>query len=203
MKRAIVCAVLLAVSVGWWLTGAAVGQAMKAGDKDQQFLHHPLPGTSPVFRSVKASDKDQQFLQHAARDGLAEVQLGQMAAERATNPEVQRFGQRMASDHTKANQELMALAQSKNLSVPKEIDKKHQKTAEALTKKQSTSFDREYTRDMVKDHEKAVQLFTTEANEGRDADIKAFASKTLPTLQEHLQMARQLTQQQGSMSQAR
>jgi len=57
MKRAIVYAVVLAVSIGWWLTGAAVGQAMKAGDKDQQFL------------------------QHAARDGLTEVQLGQMAAE--------------------------------------------------------------------------------------------------------------------------
>jgi predicted outer membrane protein len=79
MKRAIVCAVVLAVSVGWWLTGAAVGQA------------------------VKASDKDRQFLRHAASDGLAEVQLGQMAAERATNPEVQRFGQRMVTDHTKAN----------------------------------------------------------------------------------------------------
>ena len=179
MKRVIVCAIVLAVSVGWGLTGAAMGQAMKAGDKDQQFLRH------------------------AASDGLAEVQLGQMAAERSTNPEVQRFGQRMATDHAKANQELMTLAQSKNLSIPKEIDKKHQKTVQALTKKQGTSFDREYMRDMVKDHEKAVQLFTTEANEGKDADIKAFASKTLPTLQEHLQMARQLTQQHGSMSQAR
>jgi len=170
---------VLAVSVGWWLTGAAVGQAMKA------------------------SDKDQQFLRHVASDGLAEVQLGQMAAKRATNPEVQRFGQQMATDHTKANQELMALAQSKNISIPKEIDKKHQKTAEALTKKRGTSFDREYMRDMITDHEKAVQLFSTAAREGQDADIKAFASKTLPTLQEHLQMARQLTQQQGSMSQAR
>jgi putative membrane protein len=179
MKRAIVCAVVLAVSIGWCLTGAAVGQAMKAGDKDQQFLRH------------------------ATSDGLAEVQVGQMAAERATNPEVQRFGQRMVTDHTKANQELMTLAQSKNVSIPKEVDKKHQKTAAALAKKHGTSFDREYMRDMVTDHEKAVQLFTTEANEGRDADIKAFASKTLPTLQEHLQMARQLTQQQGSMSQAR
>ena len=179
MKRAILCAVVLAVSVGWGLTGAAVGQAMKAGDKDQQFL------------------------QRAARDGLAEVQLGQMAAERSTNPEVQRFGQRMASDHTKANQELMTLAQSKNISIPKDMDKHHQKTAEALAKKRGASFDRDYMRDMVTDHEKAVQLFTTEANEGSDADIKAFATKTLPTLQEHLHMARQLTQQQGSMSQAR
>jgi len=179
MKRVIVCAVVLAVSVGWWLTGAAVGQAMKGGDKDQQFLRH------------------------AASDGLAEVQLGQMAAERATNPEVQRFAQRMVTDHTKANQELMALAQSKNISIPKEIDKKHQKTAEALAKKHGASFDREYMRDMVTDHEKAVQLFSTAAKEGQDAAIKAFASNTLPTLQEHLHMARQLTQQQGSMSQAR
>jgi len=152
---------------------------------------------------MKAGDKDQQFLRHAASDGLAEVQLGQMAAEQATNPEVQRFGQRMVTDHTKANQELMALAQSKNISIPKEIDKKHQKTAEALAKKHGTSFDREYMRDMVTDHEKAVQLFTTAAKEGHDADVKAFANKTLPTLQEHLQMARQFTQQQGSMSQAR
>jgi len=179
MKRAIVCAVVLAVSVGWWLTGAAVGQA------------------------VKANSKDQQFLQHAARDGLAEVQLGQMAAERASNPDVQRFGQRMVTDHSQANQELMTLAQSKNIAIPKDIDKQHQKTAGTLTKKQGTSFDREYTRDMVTDHEKAVRLFTTEANEGSDPDIKAFASKTLPTLQEHLQMARQMTPQQGSMSQAR
>jgi len=96
------------------------------------------------------SDKDQQFLQHAASDGLAEVQMGQMAAERATNPEVRRFGQQM-----------------------------------------------------VTDHEKAVQLFSTAAKEGQDADIKAFANKTLPTLQEHLHIAWQLTQQQGSMSQAR
>src|SRR5437667_12400525 len=134
MKRVIVCAVVLAVSVGWWLTGAAVGQA------------------------VKASGKDQQFLRHAASDGLAEVQLGHMAAERASNPEVQRFGQQMVTDHTKANQELMALAQSKNISIPKDIDKQHQKTAEALAKRQGTDFDREYMRDMVTDHEKAVQL---------------------------------------------
>ena len=131
-------------------------------------------------QAVKASDKDQQFLQHAASDGLAEVQLGQMAAERATNPEVQRFGQRMVTDHTKANQELMALAQFKNISIAKEIDQQHQKTADALAQKQGTDFDRAYMRDMVTDHEKAVQLFSTAAKEGEDADIKAFASKTLP-----------------------
>ena len=179
MKRALVCAVVLAVSVGLCLTGAAIGQ------------------------TVKASSKDQQFLRHAANDGLAEVQLGQMAADRATNPEVKRFGQRMVTDHTKANQELMTLAQSQNISIPKETDKKHQKTVEMLAQKQGASFDREYMRLMVTDHEKAVQLFSTEVKEGHNAEIKAFASRTLPTLQEHLQMARQLTQQPGSLSQAR
>jgi putative membrane protein len=179
MKRVIICAIVLAVSIGWGLMGAAMGQAMKAGDKDQQFLRH------------------------AASDGLAEVQLGQMAEKQATNPEVQRFAQRMVTDHTQANQELMTLAQSKHIAVPQAVDKKEQKTAAALGKKHGTSFDHAYMRDMVTDHEKAVQLFTAEANEGRDADIKAFATKTLPTLQEHLQMARQLAQQSGSMSQAR
>ena len=179
MRRAIVYAVALALSIGWGLTGVAVGQA------------------------VKVSDKDKQFVQKAASDGLAEVQLGQMATARASNPEVQRFGQRMVTDHTKANQELMTLAQSKNLSLPKEIDKQHQKAAEELAKKQGADFDHAYMRSMVTDHEKAVQLFTKAANDGQDADIKAFANKTLPTLQEHLQMARQLAQQQGSMSQAR
>jgi putative membrane protein len=154
-------------------------------------------------QAMKAGDKDQQFLRHAASDGLAEVQLGQMAEKQATNPEVQHFAQRMVTDHTQANQELMTLAQSKNISVPQAVDKKEQKTAAALGKKHGTSFDHAYMRDMVTDHEKAVQLFTAEANEGRDADIKAFATKTLPTLQEHLQMARQLAQQSGSMSQAR
>jgi len=170
---------VVAVSVGWWLTGAAIGQ------------------------EVKANGKDQQFLRHAASDGLAEVQLGQMAAERATSPEVQRFAQRMVADHTKANQELMALAQSKNISISKETDKQHQKTAEAIAKKQGANFDRAYMRQMVTAHEKAVQLFSTAAKEGYNTDIKAFASQTLPTLQEHLQMARQLTQQSGRMSQAR
>jgi putative membrane protein len=171
MKRALAGAVLVVVSVGWWLTGAVVAQA------------------------PKDSNKDQQFLQQAASDGLAEVQMGKMASERATNPEVQRFGQRMVTDHTKANQELMALAQTKNISVPKDVGKHHQETAEKLAKMQGPSFDREYMQHMVTDHEKAVQLFSTAARESQDGDIKAFAGKTLPDLQDHLRLARQLTQQ--------
>ena len=144
----------------------------------------------------------QQFVHKAASSGKAEVQLGKMAKEQAASPDVQQFGQRMVTDHTKANEELMAIAQDKNIDVPTKMDTKHQQTAEALAKLNGASFDRAYMRHMVEDHEKAVQLFSKEAQQGKDADLKAFAAKTLPILQEHLQMARQLVQQQ-EVSQAR
>jgi putative membrane protein len=108
----------------------------------------------------------------------------------------------MVTDHTAANQELMALAQAKNLTVPAEMNEHRQKMEEALARKQGDNFDREYMRHMVNDHEKAVQLFSKEAQDGKDPALKDFAAKTLPTLQEHLQMARDLAQQQG-LSQVR
>jgi putative membrane protein len=79
--------------------------------------------------------------------------------------------------------------------VPAEIDEQHQEPVETLSKMQGSQFDREFMRHMVKDHEKVVQLFSTVSQESQDAEIKAFAAKTLPTLQEHLQLARQLAQQ--------
>jgi putative membrane protein len=171
MKRFRVNVALIAVSIGWLLMGTALVQA------------------------DKVSDMDQQFLKQAARAGTAEVKLGAMAKEQAASPEVQQFGQRMVTDHTKANEELMALAQLKDISVPAEIDEQHQETVETLSKMQGSQFDREFMRHMVKDHEKVVQLFSTVSQESQDAEIKAFAAKTLPTLQEHLQLARQLAQQ--------
>jgi putative membrane protein len=82
------------------------------------------------------------------------------------------------------------------------MDRQHQETAETLAKLQGANFDREFMRHMVTDHEKAVRLFAAQAQDGTDAELKAFAAKTLPTLQEHLRMAQTLAQQQG-MSQAR
>ncbi|HEY7494091.1 MAG TPA: DUF4142 domain-containing protein, partial [Candidatus Tectomicrobia bacterium] len=155
MKRVIVGAVLLAVSVAWGLAGTARGQA------------------------PQSSTQDQQFVRQAASDGLAEVALGHMAAERASNPAVQSFGQRMVTDHTAANRELTALAQAKNISISTGPDPQHQQTADTLADMHGASFDREYMRHMVTDHEKAVQLFTKAAKESQEAEIRAFAAKTL------------------------
>jgi putative membrane protein len=171
MKRLRIHTALIAVSIGWLLMGTAFVQA------------------------DKASDMDQQFLKQAAHAGTAEVKLGAMAKEQAASPEVQQFGQRMITDHTKANEELMALAQAKDISVSAEMDDQHQETAETLSKMQGSQFDREFMRHMVKDHEKAVQLFLAASQESQDTGIKAFAAKTLPTLQAHLQLARQVAQQ--------
>jgi putative membrane protein len=135
---------------------------------------------------------DQTFVQKAVVGGLAEVQLGKMAAEHAVSFEVQRFGQRMVEEHGQANQALMALVQQKGLSVPTALDETHQKAANQLARLQGEAFDRAYIQQMVKDHEADVRLFRTQAKEGQDPELKRFAADTLPTLEAHLKMARSL-----------
>jgi putative membrane protein len=137
---------------------------------------------------------DQTFIEKAVVGGLAEVQLGKMAADMASSAEVKQFGQRMVQDHSKANQELMALVKTKAISVPTALDQKHQEEADRLAKLQGPAFDRAYLQHMVKDHEEDVQLFSTQAKQGKDPELKAFAAKTLPTLEEHLRMVRNLAE---------
>ena len=129
------------------------------------------------------------FVHEAAIGGMTEVKLGNLAQQQASNAQVKQFGARMVKDHSKANDELKQLASSKGIDVPAELDSKHQKDIDQLQKKQGAEFDRAYMDHMVKDHKKDVSDFKKEANSGKDPDIKAFAAKTLPTLEEHLQMA--------------
>jgi len=132
---------------------------------------------------------DQKFIETAARDGLAEVELGQIAQQKAQNPQVKEFAGRMVQDHGKANDELKSLASSKGLQLPSETDRSHKRKAEELNKKSADKFDHEYMEEMVKDHKKDVKEFEKQAKHAKDADVRNFASKTLPTLQEHLKMA--------------
>jgi len=181
-QRLIPLAGLVAVSMMVWLGQTASAQGKSAQGKSAQGKH---------------TDKsDRTFVHMASSGGLAEVRLGQLAAERAYSAEVRQFGQRMVDDHTKANQELAAIAQAKNLQVATEMDKKHQAMADKLAKLSGAAFDREYMAAQVADHEHTVALFTTTAREGQDPELKTFASRTLPTLQEHLRMARGLADKQ-------
>ena len=138
------------------------------------------------------------FAANAAQGGMTEVELGKLAIQRGTDPSVKEFGQRMIADHTRANNELKAVAARKNIELPSDLSSSQKSTIEKLSKLSGAEFDKEYMSDMVKDHEEDVEEFETQANKGADPEIKAFAGKALQTLQSHLQMAREVAKKVGA-----
>ena len=126
------------------------------------------------------------FMKDAAQSGLAEVELGKLAAQKAKDPEVKKFGQMMVDDHGKANTELKTLAGSKNVTLPTDLGS-HQSSVDDLKKVSGADFDRDYVDIMVDAHETDVAAFERQANNGTDAEVKAFAAKALPTLRKHLE----------------
>ncbi|MEY2493759.1 MAG: putative rane protein [Verrucomicrobiota bacterium] len=128
------------------------------------------------------SDKDKNFIQAAAKGGMMEVEMGKMAQKQAKNADVKSFGSRMVTDHTKANNQLKSLAKKKGVSLDDAAPK--------MEKMGDATFDKDYMAAMVKDHEKDVAEFEKEAKDGSDPDVKAWASKTLPTLKKHLELAK-------------
>lgn len=144
----------------------------------------------------KVSAHDRTFMKEAAQGGMAEVQLGQLAADHATDPDVKAFGQRMVTDHTKANDQLKQVASGMNVTLPTAVKASDKAEANRLSKMSGADFDRAYIRYMVKDHKKDVSDFQKEAKSGH-GDVQSFASTTLPTLQEHLKMAEDLQSKMG------
>jgi putative membrane protein len=138
------------------------------------------------------SAADTKFIHEAAIGGMAEVEMGRLAAEKASSADVKQFGQRMVDDHGKANDELKSLAQQKNVTLPAAVDAPHKATLDRLSKLSGAAFDRAYMREMVSDHDKDVAAFKKQSTSASDADLKAWAAKTLPTLQEHQTMAKQI-----------
>lgn len=149
------------------------------------------PAKTQAARVSSSGSEDIEFVFDAARGGMAEVELGKLAADHAQNAEVKKFAERMVTDHTKAGDELKSIAQSKGIRLPEEIEAKDRALLTRLSKLNGTAFDRAYMQAMVSDHVKDVSAFKKEANAGRDPQVKSFASTTLPTLEEHLQHARQ------------
>jgi putative membrane protein len=144
------------------------------------------------------SSQERDFLMDAAMGGMMEVELGRVAAQQAASEGVKQFGQRMVDDHSKANTELMTLATSKGITLPTELDAKHREHVTKLSAMSGAEFDRAYMNMMVSDHNKDVAAFEKESTKGGDPDLKAFATKTLPTLKEHQQMAKALHGQGGN-----
>lgn len=156
------------------------------------------PAKSAKKSAGEKGGMDKRFVTEAAQGGMAEVALGNVAKSNGQNDAVKQFGDRMVTDHGKANDELKQLAQQKSWTLPTDADAKHKKDQDMLQGKQGADFDKMYMQHMVKDHQKDVKAFQRCANSCTDPDLKAWASKTLPTLQEHLQMAQQAAQQVGA-----
>jgi putative membrane protein len=143
-------------------------------------------------KNGKIARGDEKFMKDAAVGGMTEVKLGQLAEQKASSDAVKQFGKRMATDHGKANDELKQLASQKGVALPMDLDRGHQGLYDKLAKLNGADFDRAYMKEMVKDHDKDVKAFRKEADSGKDPDLKSWASKTLPTLQEHQQQAKQV-----------
>lgn len=135
-------------------------------------------------------ENDTEFAVKAADGGMLEVQLGELAQQRGINPEVKNLGKMMVEDHKKANEELKALAQTKNISLPTVMSEDCQKTFDDIASKTGEDFDDAFTDHMVKDHKKDIDAFKKEAEKGDDPDLKSWAQGKLETLEHHLDMAK-------------
>ncbi len=145
---------------------------------------------APVKGAPVASD--QEFASKAATGGMLEVKLGELAASKGNNPAVREFGQRMVKDHSKANDELQSIAPQANVTLPTGLSRSEQATYDRLSKLSGADFDNAYADDMVTDHEHDVAEFKRESTSGQNDTLKNFAAKTLPTLQSHLDQAREM-----------
>jgi putative membrane protein len=148
-----------------------------------------LPATGRAGSNEQASA---QFVKEAAAGGMAEVKMGNLAQQQAASPAVKTFGRRMVDDHSKANDELKGLAAKKNITLPADVEAKDKATYDRLSKLQGAEFDRAYIDAMLKDHRTDVAEFRKEAQTSTDPDVKSFATKTLPTLEQHLSTAESL-----------
>ena len=130
------------------------------------------------------------FTTAAAQGGITEVKLGNLALAKAQSADVRQFAEMMVADHTKANSDLKEIAAKKSVALPTEMNDEQKSIMDKLSKLSGAEFDKEYVKAMVEDHEKDVKEFGTQAQSGTDADVKAFAARTLPMLQSHLDMVK-------------
>jgi putative membrane protein len=170
--------------------GAQPGQGDKAGRPAAALPDAPSPG---VRDPAGMAEVDREFMRQAAHNGLAEIEASTLAQQKARRGDVKAFAGKMVQDHTKTNEELKRLASAKNLALPVRPAMPQRSTLSTLRASEGEKFDHAYAEHFgVKAHEDNVDLFKDAAEKARDADVKAFAQKTLASLQEHLAMAKAL-----------
>jgi putative membrane protein len=147
--------------------------------------------------ALAADNPDMSFYKKAAEGGLAEVELGKLAQEKSPTQSVKDFGAMMVKDHSAANRKLQTVAASKDIKLPTSPSVGQMGTKTKLEVLSGTTFDKSYIKGMVKDHEEDIKEFEKEASSGQDADAKAYAVATLPTLKTHLKKIQEIAAAQG------
>lgn len=147
-------------------------------------------GNLPVT-AVPLANEDKAFMTKAAQGNMVEVQLGQIASQKATSPEVKAFGSQLVVDHGKSNEELTQLAAKKGYQIPKTLDADHQAMVDKIGKLSGPDFDKKFASSMVDDHEDDVKEFKDAAKDVKDPDLKAWAAQKVPVLDGHLTMAKE------------
>ncbi len=190
-KRVMV--IVAMVTVGLF---ASLGLAQDT-KQDSSMKKDPMKHDSMKHDSMKKDSSsmlgssDKKFIMETGQGGMMEVELAKLAVDKASNEEVKQFAQRLVDDHTKANDELTQLASQKGVTIPHD-EKAMMKGKDKLSKLSGADFDREFISMMVKDHAKEVKEFEDVSTKSKDTEVKDWAAKTLPTLREHLQMARDI-----------
>lgn len=174
--------------------GAAFALLVLAGCAQTQRAADTTLAAAKAQVNPTLSTTDAAFMTTAARGGLAEVEMGQLAGRNGRSAAVKRFGQTMVSHHGQANQEMAALARQKQITPPSTMGAEQQQIYDDLSRLRGSAFDRAYARAMVEDHQEDLRLYREEAANGTDPDVKAFAARHVPVLQEHLRMAQRLQQ---------
>jgi putative membrane protein len=174
--------------------GPPMSQPSQPGLPNSPSMNDPAAhnGTPETMGAPASKADDAKFVKEAAMGGLLEVQLGKLAQEKGSSDAVKQFGKKMVDDHMQANDELKQLTAKNGMQIPDALDSKHQGRIDKLSKLSGADFDKAYVKDQLKDHQEDVKQFKMEAQNGSNADVKGFAAKTLPVLQDHLQMVKTL-----------
>lgn len=138
------------------------------------------------------TEEDKKFMSKAAEDGMLEVQLGQLASQKATSSEVKSLGEMLVSQHQTANEELKQIASTKNVTLPDSLDDQGKDMLKKLQEKKANQFDKDFIKEIVDEHKKDIKDFEDAAQKTQDADLKAWIDKTLPHLQHHLMEAQKI-----------
>jgi putative membrane protein len=162
------------------------------------------PVTGDIARDgmpIKIDDK--AFLKRVAVDNMMQMELGKLAAEKGSSDAVKQYGRKMADDRQKAHEELTQLASKQGVTVPDALDSKHKGKVDKLAKLDGQNFDKAFLKEVTHDNGEDVADFQAEANGGSDAAVKSFATRVLPMIQAHAQMARDIQSGRGAQDQPR